>query len=346
MRGAAACLFAVLVLAGCSGGAGGKAPAADDGAFDGLGPLTATKDTGVLRGVVIDEAIRPLRGVAVNVTGAAGMVTNATTNEDGAFGIDGLAPGEYFLAAVKAGYTKVTTSAIVVAGVSDPDAVKILLTADPASRPYPQQFVMDGYLSCSARVVLTAYPAGECLESDTSQVVYGLDRIPDYIQSEMSWDSTQALGDSMSLVSECFTAEEENDDGAAWGPSPCPKGNLVVNRSEGSSPLVIGVNRTLAAQFRLGDGGTGAGHRLRVFAAGRQDTDVINEENNNQMLNSTTGGAYPCIAWPAINSGCFRFTGIGVISNQKFSVYTTVFYGYVPPSDWLFIESGTVPRPE
>lgn len=52
------------------------------------------------------------------------------------------------------------------------------------------------------------------------------------------------------------------------------------------------------------------------------------------------------MAWPAINEGCFRFTGVGVITNQKFMVYTTVFYGYVPPTGWLFIETGTVPQPE
>ena len=339
MRGAAIFMLLVLAVAGCSDGGGGKPPAEDEESFDDLGPLTATKNTGVLRGVVIDEAVRPLRGVAVNVTGADGLVSNATTNEDGAFGLDGLAPGEYFLAAFKAGYTKVTTSATVVAGVSEPDAVKILLTTDAASRPYPQQYVMDGYLSCSARIVLTAYPAGECLESDTSQVTYDLDRIPDWGQSEMVWDSTQALGDAMSLVSECFSETAED-------PDPCPDGNLVINRSEGSSPLVFKVNRTLATQFRVGDGDTGNPYRIRVFAAGRGDTDVIDEEGNNEQLNSTTGGAYPCVAWPAINQGCFRFTGAGVITNQKFSVYTTVFYGYVPPADWLFIETGTIPQPE
>jgi hypothetical protein len=333
----------VLTLAGCSE-AEPPAPAAD-GSFDGLG-LKATEDTGVLRGVVFDEAIRPLQGVAVSITGADGPVATATTNDDGAFGLDGLAPGEYFLAASKAGYAKAAASARVVAGLDDPDAVKILLAADPASRPYPVQHVMDGYLSCSARVVLTAYPAGECLDSDTSQVFYALDRVPDFIQSEMAWDSTQALGDAMSLVSECFMAEGENDQGAAYDPSPCPKGNLVVNRSEGSSPLVIRVDKDLATLFRLGDGATGAAHRLRVFAAGRADTDVVDEEGNNRMLNSTTGGAVPCVAWPALNEGCFRFTGVGVIANQRFTVYTTVFYGYAPPADWLFIADGAIPQPE
>src|SRR5688572_10685336 len=197
MRGAAVLMLAVLLLAGCSDGGGGQAAADDEASFDDLGPLTATEDTGVLRGIVIDERIVPLAGVQVNITGAQSSVINITTNDDGAFGIDGLEPGEYFLAAWKAGYSKVTTTARVEAGVSDPDAVKILLLADPASLPYPQQYVLDGALTCSARIVLTAVPAGECpLGSDISQVSYELDRIPDFIQSEMTWDSTQALGDA------------------------------------------------------------------------------------------------------------------------------------------------------
>jgi hypothetical protein len=215
-----------------------------------------------------------------------------------------------------------------------------MLKAGLSDSPYPAQFVMDGFMTCSARIMLTALPAGECQESDYSQESKELDRVPDWIQSEMTWESTQSLGDAMSLVSECFSEEAD--------PDPCPDGNLVVNRSEGASPLIIKVNRTLAETFRIGDGGidgSGNPYRLRVFAAGRQGTDLINEESNNQMLNSTTGGAVPCVAWPAINSGCFRFTGAGVILNQQFKVYTTVFYGYVPPTDWLFIESGTVPEP-
>src|SRR5688500_8143028 len=141
------------------------------------------------------------------------------------------------------GLTKVVTSASVVAGVSNPDAVKILLTSDPSSQPYPAQYVMDGYLTCSARIVLTAYPAGECMDSDTSQVTYDLDRIPDWGQSEMVWDSTQALGDAMSLVAECVS-------GVAEAPDPCPDDNLIMNRPEGPAPLLYKVTNTLTSKVR------------------------------------------------------------------------------------------------
>src|ERR1051326_5321282 len=77
-------LLAAAVLAGCSGS--GKAPAAT---------LQATPTTGILRGVVVDEAIRPLEGARVTVPLAAGGDVNATTKADGAFAFDQLPPGGY-----------------------------------------------------------------------------------------------------------------------------------------------------------------------------------------------------------------------------------------------------------
>lgn len=339
MQSNAAVAVVLLLAAGTAGCSGGKdAAEPEEQVFEGLG-LQATAETGVVRGVVIDEAIRPVAGVLLGLSGPAGPAGNMTSNAEGAFGMDGLDAGTYFLKASKAGYQPVQVSVEVVAGVSEPAIVKVLLPIDPASLPYYDSYVMDGYITCSARIALTAVPGGECLASDTSQVVYTLDRVPDWIQSEMHWQSTQALGDALSLVSECFS-------GIASEPDPCPDGNLVVNRSEGSSPRSITVNRTLAARFRVGDGETGNPHRLRVFAAGRADTDLIDEDAYNQMLNETTGGLVPCVAWPAINDGCFRFTGVGVILNQAFSVYTNIFYGYTPPPGWSFVATGEVPQPQ
>lgn len=336
-RVAVALLLVATLLAGCSGGKAKKADdGIDEGSFDEL-DLVATKETGVIRGIVIDEAINPIADVNISVVGPLGMSGLVKSNAEGAFGMDGLEPGSYFLTATKPSYQGVQTAVDVVAGISDPDPVKVLLVADPSSVPYPNQYVMEGFITCSARIALTAVPAGECQPSDESQVNYTLDRLPEWAQTEMTWKSTQALGDALSLVSECFSGDEEPDS------DPCPNGNLVVNRSEGSAPLIIKFNQTLLHQFIIGEG-----HdlRLRIFAAGRQDTDLIDEEAHNQRINQTTGGQVQCIAWPAINQGCFRFTGVGVILNQAFKVFTTVFYGYTPPEDWLFIETGNVPQPD
>src|SRR5687768_18580677 len=54
-------------LAGCSGGDGGKpAPIEDDTDFQDL-DLAATATTGIIRGLVVDEAIRPLGGAKIGL---------------------------------------------------------------------------------------------------------------------------------------------------------------------------------------------------------------------------------------------------------------------------------------
>ena len=68
-----AALALLPLLAGCSG--------AKDGPAD---PLAATATTGILKGIVVDEAIRPLRGVNVTVPLSDGTMLNSTTADDGA----------------------------------------------------------------------------------------------------------------------------------------------------------------------------------------------------------------------------------------------------------------------
>lgn len=78
----------VVPLAGCS--QGGSPDEADVNLPD-LG-LEATATTGLIRGVVVDEAIRPIEGAKISLqAGSASQET--TTTPEGAFGFDGLEPG-------------------------------------------------------------------------------------------------------------------------------------------------------------------------------------------------------------------------------------------------------------
>src|SRR5688572_666453 len=109
----------VPLLAGCSGGEEG--PAA---------PLEATPTTGILRGVVVDAAIRPLAGVRITVPQPDGTERNATTPEDGGFAFDGLAPGAYVVHARRLGYLDASVSTNVTAGVAEPEAVRLQMLDD------------------------------------------------------------------------------------------------------------------------------------------------------------------------------------------------------------------------
>src|SRR5688572_10978579 len=111
----AAVLVTVIVLAGCSDDAPGTQGGGQDQeqALEDLG-LKATDTTGIIRGVVVNEAIVPLGGVNITAVSTGAEVTTQT-NDEGLFGLEGLAPGTYFVSASKTGYTTVQTSAEVVA---------------------------------------------------------------------------------------------------------------------------------------------------------------------------------------------------------------------------------------
>src|SRR5207244_2298361 len=115
-------------LAGCAS----KGASPTEPAVSGLG-VKATATTGVVRGLVVDDAIRPVAGVAIHET--PGNHT-AKTNAAGAFGFEGLAPGVHFLTASKPGYATVQQSSQVEAGVSDPVPVRLQVSQLPSAKPY------------------------------------------------------------------------------------------------------------------------------------------------------------------------------------------------------------------
>ena len=298
-------LLCTALLAGCTQAADPK-PDVDDEDFDGLG-LQADKDTGVIRGVVVDEAIRPVPGVTIALSGVGAGETK--TEDNGLFGFSRLAPGSYFLSASKPGFLPVQQSVEVVAGDADPPITKILLTADAATTPFAQTYHFDGYIECSGSFVAAGLAACSAagLPNDRFIVEYEIERPPQWIQSEMHWSSTQALSPELDLVY-----------------SQPGEGALMDNWAEayGPSPLLIQVDETLAANRSIG---AGENLLLRVF---------------NQPVEGTEPAG--CVPRPVLG-GCT--TGLGVTVSQKFDIYTNVFYGYAPPADWRFADNGPYPPP-
>ena len=128
LRSPLAALVAVAFLAGCaSPGTQSEATSAPEPDFGELG-LEATSSTGILRGAVVDDALRPIEGATVVLTGEVARRT--VTTEVGTFGFEGLPPGTYFVTASKAGYFDAQEDADVVAGVPEPPVVKLQMTAD------------------------------------------------------------------------------------------------------------------------------------------------------------------------------------------------------------------------
>ena len=186
-----------VTLAGCSSGkTGGEATLGPD--FSDL-DLEATSSTGIIRGVIVDQAIRPLANASVTLT-PGGHATTSTA--DGRFGFDGLEPGTYFLLATRQGHEEAQASTDVVAGVLDPPIVRILLTVIPSQQPYVEAFSYDAFITCGAAIVLTSvgcntFPdLGEAL-GDSVYFHFNFDVLPNWTQGELTWDQTQAGGGGM-----------------------------------------------------------------------------------------------------------------------------------------------------
>lgn len=244
-------LLLLSALAGCNsgkgGGDGGDGINVDDDEFD---DLVVTQDTGVIRGVVVDEAIRPVAGAVIAIQSLA---KNTTSAESGAFGFDGLAPGTYFLEVGKAGYQSVQVSADVFAGVAEPDITKVLLVADPTTSPTFVPYHFEGYIACSVRAVIRGQSCDVAPDSN-EEILFDieLDAVPTYAQGELVWDSTQAFGDELSLN---WRRDDTNAD--------------YVD-IEGPSPLILTSNETVFAEQEVG-----AGQPLRtiIFTAHNPATE-------------------------------------------------------------------------
>jgi hypothetical protein len=357
-RGSAVTVSLLLVatlLAGCSSGgkkgtdAGGPQPD-----FTDLG-LEATSTTGVIRGVVVDEAVRPLAGARVATTDNAGKAVEATSAPDGAFGLDGLEPGTYFLKIGKPGYRESQVSADVVAGVREPPIVKVVLSVDPNEVPYVAAYQYDAFVACSFTLVLVSFAACGLAPDQTNNaflVEYPMDKTPDWIQTEAVWESTQALGSSLSLSITDFSTGSQ----------------IGVNGTAGPSPIYVTVNRTLAERFNY----TGPDKNpvnIRLFSTAAEGTDLVPEQTvheawaangyplyNSTGLDPTVDGVFgsaglnnplgeDCVQWVILFKACMGAGGVGVVLEQKVTVFTHVFYGYTPPPDWRFTDGSGPPQP-
>lgn len=303
---------AAMLAAGCLGG----------GTGGGGGTEVVATSTGVLRGVVVDEAIRPLAGANLSLTLPDGTARNATTADDGLWSFPDLPAGAYVVSTVLAGYVEQLTPANVTAGVTDPPAVRIVLVVDQRIVAAIDAYVFDGFLQCSFTAVAARQAcdadvalqpacglAGNCpdnLTEDAFMAVHSLARPGvSYIQSELNWEASSDLGSSLGAIP------------GALDPATGAVQDYVG--VEGSAPLVVPLPGDVANALAIGNG---RDYAVRVFGG------------------YVDGTAPPCLPSPA---GCQW--GVGAALQQRFTVVTHVFYGFVPPEGWLFSRDGLPPLP-
>jgi hypothetical protein len=300
-------LLAVSALAGCAGGSG-----ASDGADLGLPALAATATTGVIRGVVVDEAIRPVANVTVEARGPEGATRSASTDGNGFFGFAALVPGTWFLTAEKIAYTSTQQSVEVLAGVDDPPATKMQVVFVPGDLPFYTEVKVEAFVQCivpgaNMCAIVNLYPcavAGYCepIVEDTSYVLLYdelvvLQRVPDWMQAEVVWESTQGLSPKLAIRPSAHSP----DDGAGLD----ERQDWVF----GASPIAMAWDLERAEEWEMGKA---EGVSFEIFG---------------HMDETSTIGS------------------VGFVLNQRVEFFFHVFYGYTPPEGWQFSVDGSVPQP-
>lgn len=211
-------LLSAAALAGCSGDTSGNDPTlrdAEEAAQD-LN-VQATSNTGVIRGIVVDESIKPIAGVAVRVLPAD---RETATNEEGAFGFDNLEPGTYFLTTTKDGYSTIQQSVDVIAGQSDPPIVRVQVQTIPKATPFIEAFQVRLYFSGAVSTPVLLVRAGD-LVGDEGTFFFELDITPNgtLAQAEFQWEPTTALGSNLFIGGGTYIGDDDLDVNSASGPS-------------------------------------------------------------------------------------------------------------------------------
>jgi hypothetical protein len=279
--------------------------------------------------VVVDDAIRPLSAANVSVHLGGKVVQAKTTGPDGAASFEALAPGAYFLQANKTNYLEVQQSVDVVAGVTAPPVTKLQMPLRTGNLAFYQEFKFDGFLQCAAGggnwcFIANYYPcfaeqqAGQpCtgnLTSDNSfyaidKPLTDLQRVPDWLQAELIWDSTQAVTPDMTLRTDIDLP-----------------GNVTIDNTTsatGASPVLVVVPPENMTQWQLG---VKDGLALEVFPGSPPELCAIQP--------------------PEVpNVGRVNLCSLGMSVQQRFTYIVHVFYGYKPPEGWRFTTDGTVPQP-
>lgn len=317
MRLFASATVLALLLAGCA--ADPPAPDEAEPEVD-FGSVEATETTGVIRGIVIDEAIRPIAGVLVNLTTGQ---ANKTTGDGGAFAFDGLEPGTYFLTASKFGFESIQTSVDVVAGVHEPPIVKVQLVAIPSQQPYVDTISRSGFISFGAAIGITSVgttinPTLAEQLGDESIWHVDFDQTPRWAQGELVWQHSQPAGGML-----------------IWEMVKGGTNSFRGYRQTAESPALAYWNSTVLASEaeNVTDQGIdyrffGGPHPMLAPGAG-----IIPERPSGHPV---------CTTFPTVVLGDRSLCsfGYGLTFQQRAEAYIHNFYNYAPPEGWRFTVDG------
>ncbi|HUR62270.1 MAG TPA: carboxypeptidase-like regulatory domain-containing protein [Candidatus Thermoplasmatota archaeon] len=321
---AAPLLAACFILAGCATQA---SDSTSNGSFTEPPEVKVTDSTGGIRGVVVDEAIRPIKAATVLITGN-GFNKTFTTDASGGFSVSDLQPGVYFVKASKPLYDTQQQSIEVKAGVA-PGVTKIQLNQVVFGKPYMQTLRYKGFISCSGNyVVLLSEECGEGVGSPrTNCDVIGVgpcvanpvmpgQRIGHNGDNHVQFDFFLAGPAASLIVEEYWEPSSEAGKGLytpvslEWACVPTCGGKTFL-QLQGVSPLLGrvdfqpgGVTKTLGSK--------------------------------SVPINVTATDKISTFTWADPDS-------TGLLLNQEFQVFASAFYILPAPADWSFVKGSPDP---
>lgn len=285
------------VLAGCSGSPSN--PLADDAPG-----LDVTDSTGGIRGIVVDAAVMPVAGAEVTLSGGA----TATSGSGGLFNFTGLEPGTYVLSASKPGYTSYQTATEVVAGVSDPPIVKILLERLTSAQPYIDHFKLDGYYECGFSANTPLFLITDTCDFAVRTAYDGVNEtsgsppplIPRNVQRGYNTQYIDLLPDTWTVIQEAF-----------WNDETVPSLMILLS----STPIDNACDCSEDDYLDVAGGSPTYG-RL----------DLLNEDGTTEEPAGFRVAARGFLDWETTQTA----------QNLEFVIITTLFHNYVPAEGWTF----------
>lgn len=258
-----------------------------------------------IHGVVVDEALRPLRA---NVTLLETNTTRAT-GADGVFRFADLRPDVYFLTARAAGHRSQTLS-VTPEGAQDP--VRFVLAANPSDRPHNTTVRFRGMLECALEALIVS-PSCDALVTDE----HGLGQ-PDLAQFNSTNSVTVDVQDGWRTV----------------------VADVVFDAS--SQPLLDGLRVTVQGTRNQSALGTyqqyGRFDGKESFTFRLEPGATYDDTTAGAVPQNTTAfrfDVYPqSLGWHAVcdPSGGTCFLGVGAGTDVQFDLYITTFYGAPAPS--------------
>lgn len=323
-----AALLALVVLAAPMAGCLGD----DEGSDDDLEVkqrAEVSDDSGGIEGLITNPAVEPIEGATVQIEETGDETTTAS---DGSYAFSEVPPGLYTLQVRAEGFLDAEREVDIVAG--EVTTADIVLTEQPNTVPYMQQFESSGFMECSVGVAAVVVigssnvceQGGNTTNTET-EFTHEIEPDPWQIVTEVEWEPSSPLADRFWM-----NVEPQGFD-SAW------KVAFADAREEG--PIIYNTDR---AQM------TGIVQNFTAICEGEEPPSTTSNNVNNPdaycnhnpieqgetvsievlvQYSSTAGTDPPAPGFPA---------GVGAAIQQEFTVYQTVFYHAPACEDYSLIE--------